>query len=392
MKRKPFDTLFDRLNEPGGLLQVLVGPRQVGKTTLAKQLAESMPDTSIYESADGQSAGTSWIETAWLRARRHTSQPTDHCILILDEIQKVPNWAEMVKRLFDEDRDSRPGLRVLILGSSALLVHRGLTESLAGRFERTWMGHWSWSEMHEGFGTSLPDFVRFGGYPGAAPMQPQPSRWRHYILDSIVETAITRDVLQMTRVDKPALLRAVFELACAYSSRELSYQKMLGQLQDAGNTTTLAHYLDLLHTAGLVRGLQKYSGQLVRRRASSPKLLALDTGLVTAAQGWETIERSDEPERWGQLVETMVGAHLHDAEARGEARLYYWRQGRHEVDFVLERKGSVVAIEVKSGARGAIGGLEEFRRAFPRARTLLVGGGGVPVEEFLSEPAESWLG
>lgn len=392
MERQHFHTLLDRLREPARWIQVLVGPRQVGKSTVAQQLAATFGPAAVYSSADARtSAGPAWVETEWARAR-HLADDHGHALLVLDEVQKVGDWSAHVKRFWDEDRAAKRDVRALLLGSSALLVGRGLSESLAGRFERTWMGHWSWTEMRDAFDVPLDDFVRFGGYPGAAPLVDQPLRWRQYVLDAIVEPAISRDVLQMTRVDKPALLRALFELACAYSSRELSYQKMLGQLHDAGNTTTLAHYLELLHAAGLVRGLQKSASQVARRRGSSPKLLALDVGLVTAMQHWEAIDPQVEPARWGQLVETAVGAHLDEASARGQLELFYWREGPHEVDYVARRGDRILGIEVKSSLRTPRPeGLGAFTRRFPGARSLMVGSTGVPLGEFLAVPAERWL-
>jgi len=392
LQRNKFQFLRSRLEASGTHLQVLVGPRQVGKTTLALQIAEDLGPTTIYESADEAGTGQeAWIETAWAHARR-IAGTRGHAILILDEIQKVERWSEAIKREFDRDRRGEVDIRVMVLGSAALLIDEGLTESLAGRFERTWMGHWSWSEMREAFDISLEQFIRIGGYPGAAPLRDDPLRWRAYMRDSIIEPAISRDVLQMVRVDKPALLRATFELACEYSSRELSYQKMLGQMQDAGNTTTLAHYLELLHRAGLARSLQKFAAAKVRRRGSSPKLLALDTGLVTALRNWTNIDASSNAEPWGWLVETAVGAHLSDAQQRVGCELCYWRRGQDEVDFVLHQGDRIVAIEVKSGRpRGRHRGLEAFRLEFPQSRALIVGSDGIGLDEFLNTPGEEWL-
>lgn len=391
LERRHLSDLRRHLQEPRPLVQVLVGPRQVGKTTTALQLAAEAGDTAIYATADEAGGlGTSWIETQWARARSR-AKSHDPTLLVLDEIQKVPEWSSAVKRLVDEDRRRPTDVRVLLLGSAALLIDDGLNESLAGRFERTWMGQWTWPEMREAFGTSLDDYVRFGGYPGAAPLRSEPQRWAAFVRDAIVETTIGRDVLQVTRVEKPALLRAVFDLACAYSSRELSYQKMIGQLQDAGNTTTVAHYLELLHRAGMVRGLQKFAGRRVRRRASSPKLLALDTGLVTATQHATAIDQQSDPERWGALVETCVGAHLNHAHERGDAELFYWRDGGNEVDFILRRGDQLLAIEVKSGRpRKTTRGMDAFRKAYPEAKILIVGNGGIPLEEFLAEDVTTW--
>ena len=279
-------------------------------------------------------------------------------------------------------------LRVFLLGSAPLLVQRGLGESLAGRFELIRFPHWSFAEMRGAFGWDLSRYLFFGGYPGAAPLAGDVSRWRAYVLDSLVETSISRDVLLMTRVDKPALLRQLFRLACDYSGQVLSYNKMLGQLQDAGNTTTLSHYLELLGGAGLVAGIPKYSGSKVRQRGSSPKLLVLNTALMSATSGVSYDDAKRDPNLWGRLVESAVGAHLKG----GVDDLYYWRDGNVEADWVARRAESVVAFEVTSGRRkDSLPGLAAFAKEHAPAPTLLVGGQGIPVEEFLLSDPARWL-
>jgi predicted AAA+ superfamily ATPase len=307
---------------------------------------------------------------------------------VLDEVQKVPHWSESVKRLWDEDTRTGTPLKVVILGSAPLLIARGLTESLAGRFEVLHVPHWSYPEMRDAFAFTLEDFIYFGGYPGAAPLITDPERWRRYILDSLIETTISRDVLLLTRVDKPALLRRLFELACDYSGQILSYTKMLGQLQDAGNSTTLAHYLDLLTQAGMVTGLQKYSGSAVRKRGSSPKLQVLNTALMSAMSGLTPADARADSTYYGRLVESAVGAHLTNAAAAGECELLYWREGNYEVDFVVRIGRKTVAIEVKSGSRrDGLPGMDRFMREYKPDATLLVGADGVPLDQFLSTPA-----
>jgi hypothetical protein len=271
-------------------------------------------------------------------------------------------------------------------------MQQGLTESLAGRFEVLHVPHWSYAEMREAFGLSLDQYLYFGGYPGAAPLIGEPARWRRYLLDALIETTISRDVLLMTRVDKPALLRRLFELGCRYSGQVLSYTKMLGQLQDAGNTTTLAHYLELLSGAGMLTGIPKFSGQAVRQRSSSPKLQVLNTALMTAQSGLSPDETRDDREFRGRLIESAVGAHLANAAATGVCELFYWRERNREVDFVLRAGKAVIAIEVKSGrSPDAFPGLGVFTDMFKPKRTLLVGAGGTPLEEFLSRPVDDWL-
>jgi hypothetical protein len=387
-------TLAERLAEPRRHIQVVAGPRQVGKTTLVQQVVEQSAFTVRSASADEPTLrGPEWIEQQWQAARLAAAEAgKSGAVLVLDEIQKIPGWPESVKRLWDEDTRQRRRVKVVLLGSAPLLVAQGLTESLAGRFEMLRLPHWSFSEMRAAFGFSLEQYLFYGGYPGAAPLVRQPQRWAHYIADSLIETSISRDVLLLTRVDKPALLRRLFELACRYSGQSLSYTKMLGQLHDAGNATTLAHYLDLLGGAGLVAGLQKYAGDVARSRGSSPKLQVLNTALLTAQSGLTLSEARSDGEFWGRLVESAVGAHLANAAAAGECALYYWRERNHEVDFVVKAGRRLAAIEVKSGrAPQAHRGLAAFAAAFKPQRSLLVGGDGIELGEFLSRPVLHWI-
>lgn len=368
-------------------MQVVTGPRQSGKSTLVQQVTECLPVPVRYASGDEPTLrATDWIGRQWEAARLEMGK--GGALLVLDEIQKIPNWSETIKRLWDEDTRAKRPLKVVLLGSAPLLIARGLTESLAGRFETLHLPHWPLAEMHEAFGWSLDEYLFYGGYPGAATLIDEPARWSRYVVDSLIETSIARDVLLLSRVDKPALLRRLFDLACHYSGQVLSYTKMLGQLQDAGNTTTLAHYLDLLSGAGMVRGLSKYAGDAARRRGSSPKLQVLNTALMTATSGLSLSEARADREFWGRLVESAVGAHLAGA---GDCELHYWRQGNQEVDFIVKAGRRLTAIEVKSGrAPLAHAGTDAFAQAFKVHRTLLVGGDGVSVEQFLSRPVSHW--
>lgn len=383
--------LAARLREPRRFIQVLAGPRQVGKTTLVRQVLERAGVPARYASADEPTLrGPQWIAQQWDAARLEARD--QRCVLVLDEIQKIPGWSESVKRLWDEDSTSGVPLTVVLLGSAPLLVGQGLSESLAGRFEVIRLGHWSYGEMRAAFGFSLDDYLYFGGYPGAAPLKDDPARWRRYVLDSLVETTISRDVLLMTRVDKPALLRRLLDLGSRYSGQILSYNKMLGQLQDAGNATTLAHYLELLSGAGLLLGLPKFAGQAVRQRGSSPKLQVLNTALMTAPSSLDRATFRADASTWGRLVESAVGAHLANAAMAGDFELAYWRDRGREVDFVVRNADRLTAIEVKSGrAPDMLPGVEAFRTAFGQVRSIRVGVGGVSVEEFLSRPARAWL-
>jgi uncharacterized protein len=384
--------LAERLAEPRRFVQVVAGPRQVGKSTMVQQVTAELDVPVRYVSADEPTLrGADWVNQQWEAVRLEATGKAG-AVLVLDEIQKIPVWSETVKRLWDEDTRKKRPVKVVLLGSSPLLIAQGLTESLAGRFETLRLPHWSFTEMRTAFGWTLEQYLYFGGYPGAAPLVGDPARWLRYIADSLIETSIARDVLLLSRVDKPALLRRLFELACRYSGQILSYTKMLGQLQDAGNTTTLAHYLDLLAGAGMVCGLQKYAGDAARSRGSSPKLQVLNTALMTVTAGLSPQEALADREFRGRLTESAVGAHLANAAAAGECELYYWRERGEEVDFVVKAHSRLTAIEVKSGrAPQAHSGTAAFAAAFKTKRTLLVGGDGISMQDFLSRPVSEWL-
>jgi predicted AAA+ superfamily ATPase len=393
-RRAIFDLLAKRLDEDAARIQVVSGPRQVGKTTVVRQVFQALEQPGHYASADDPTLrDAAWLEAQWEEGRRLARDRRGGAMLAVDEIQKVTGWAETVKRLWDEDRRSEIPLRIVLLGSAALLVQHGLSESLTGRFELIRAPHWSFAEMHDAFGLSLDEFIHFGGYPGAAQLIEDEQRWAAYVLDAIVETTISRDLLLLTRVDKPALLRSLFRLVCDYSGQIVSYQKLTGQLQDAGNTTTLAHYLDLLAAAGLAVGLEKFASGKVRQRRSTPKLIPLDTALASATSGRTYAEARADREHWGRLVETAVGAHL-IATRDPRAEILYWRDRGKEVDFVVERGKQLTAIEVKSGRHDhGLPGMAAFEQSFGPARKLLVGGDGTPLEAFLADeqPAELQL-
>ncbi len=391
--RSQATTLRRRLRETRRFIQAVTGPRQVGKTTLVRQVIESHHLRARFASADEPTLrGRDWIEQQWEAARLEaTDAGKAGTVLILDEIQKIPSWSETVKRLWDEDTHARTPLKVVLLGSAPMLISQGLTESLAGRFELLHLPHWSYGEMRAAFDWSLDQYIFYGGYPGAATLIRDEPRWRRYILDSLIETTISRDVLLQSRVDKPAMLRRLFELGCRYSGQVLSYTKMLGQLQDAGNSTTLAHYLDLLAGVGMVCGLQKYAGEVIRQRGSSPKLQVFNTALMTAQSGYSLKEARADREYWGHLVESAVGAHLVNAAAAGECEVFYWRERNVEVDFVIRCGRTLTALEVKSGrASAARSGLDAFGGAFHPQRKLLIGADGVSLESFFARPAEYW--
>ena len=421
-------TLTNRLQEPVRRIIIVTGPRQVGKSTLVRQTLEahypanyyhyheigepilpalypSLHDAGATISRETVEHDIAWLVEQWERARLATDKltlPSDpfnrtetlsqrNFILVLDEIQKITNWSEAVKGLWDVDRALERPMHVILLGSAPLLMQQGLTESLAGRFELLRMTHWSFEEMNRAFDIDLPQYIYYGGYPGSIEYIEDQPRWASYVRDSLVEPNIRKDIFMMTRVDKKILLKNLFELGCHYSGQELSYNKMRGQLRDAGNTTTLAHYLDLLTQAGLLTGLEKYANQPQLRRASSPKLNVLNTALMSVTSGYSYEEARQDRSYWGRLVESAVGAHLYNLSIP-DSKLYYWRDGHNEVDFVLVRGNRIVAIEVKSGTgKAPRRGLNIFSQRFKPHSKILVGDQGVPLDTFLLTDPNEWF-
>lgn len=384
-ERSTIKVLSNRIKESRRFIQVVMGPRQVGKTTMVVQLTQQLKMEYIFESADAIPASDSlWIEQIWNVARLKMDQSdAPEFLMVIDEIQKINNWSEIIKRLWDEDTLTNRNVKVILLGSSRLLVQQGLTESLAGRFETIYLGHWSFSEMHEAFGWNEEQFVWFGGYPGSAPLISDEERWKSYVVNALIETSISKDILMLTRVDKPALMKRLFELGCLYSGQILSYTKIQGQLQDAGNTTTLSHYLSLLDTAGLLAGLEKYAADIIRKRSSSPKFQVHNTALVSSQRNESFEEIKAKPHEWGRMVESAIGAHLVNAAQVSGFNLFYWRHRNEEVDFVLEKRGRIVALEVKTGTESANPGMKAFREQFNPDKILLVGNKGLHWQELL---------
>ncbi|EOZ99754.1 archaeal ATPase [Indibacter alkaliphilus LW1] len=373
-------------DEPRRFIQVLYGPRQIGKTTLVRQIMSDLDYPSKLAAADAVPATDHmWIAQQWDLARQQQALQSDKpFLLVIDEVQKIHNWSEQIKAEWDKDSQEEIDIRLILLGSSRLMLQQGLTESLAGRFEATYLGHWSLKEMKEAFGLSPEEYVWFGGYPGAIMLKDDEDRWKNYIRDSLLETSISKDILMLTRVDKPALMKRLFELGSAYSGQVLSLTKIMGQLTEAGNTTTLANYLDLLNDAGLLGGLEKFSPNMVRKRASSPKFQVHNTAIMSGISNESLESLLEEPKVWGRWVESAVGAHLiNQAFKDKKLSLLYWKEGNDEVDFVVEYKKRVIGLEVKSGAVGKLSRLQAFREKFKPHRTFLVGRGGIPWQEFL---------
>ncbi len=367
----------------------------------AHHLGTLAPSTTGF--TPGRRADASWLDSCWRRAAaaalalaqtREANASTNEpdFVFIVDEVQKVHGWPEVVKGLWDSAQAQQIPMHVVLLGSAPMLVQQGLRESLMGRFELIHMPHWSLDEMHEAFGMTLTEYLYFGGYPYAASLRRDERRWRSYVRDSLITPSIDRDVLQMARVEKPALMRQLFELGCQYSGQIVALTKLIGSLQDAGNTTTLTGYLHLLHSAGLLTALPKYSPQAIRQRASKPKLQVLNSALQSACNPSTFEQAQADHHHWGRLFESAVGAHLLNT-GDSETHLHYWNESPHEVDFVLSHRGRIAAIEVKSGQqRAARRGLREFQQRFGTCTTHVVGDEGIAIGEFLAHPAAHWVG
>ena len=391
--RNQYNTLKERIEEPRKFMQVIAGPRQVGKTTLINQVLRQIELAYAMEVADGVDAkDTDWIRRVWDSARTAMLfRKEKEFLLVIDEIQKIANWSEAVKREWDEDTRKGVNLKVVLLGSSRLLLKKGLTESLAGRYELIRLGHWSYQEMRDAFGFTLDEYVYFGGYPGPAHLIGNERRWKKYVKDSLVAPAIEKDVIMTSNIYKPALMKRLFELGCGYSAEVLSLTKLIGQLQDAGNVTTLAGYLEILNQCSLLAALQKYARDDARKYNSIPKYQVYNNALMTAYKG-QTFEKDrTDPKVWGRWVESAVGAYLLSMAEELDYQLYYWREGDDEVDFIIANGGESVAIEVKSGRRGMNSGLPKFVKAFQPKLSFVVGTSGVSLEDFLSSDLDALI-
>ena len=396
--RKQFDTLKERISEPRKFMQVLAGPRQVGKSTLVGQVLEQINIAHAMEVADGvEPKDHDWIHRVWEAARTTMMlRGLTEYLLVIDEVQKIDNWSEAVKQEWDADTRNRVNLKVVLLGSSRLLLKKGLTESLAGRYELIRMPHWSLTEMRDAFGVTLDQYIYFGGYPGPAHLIGDERRWRKYVRDSLVAPAIEKDVIMTSNIYKPALMKQLFEVGCGYSAEILSLTKVMGQLQDAGNVTTLAGYLEILDECALLTALQKYANDDARKRGSVPKYQVYNNALLTAYKGRSFVTDRTDTRAWGRWVESAVGTHLLSMADELDYKVYYWREPSRnkdekdkEVDFVIVRDGEMTAIEVKSGRRGMNSGLPAFVEAFHPKRSFVVGTGGVSLEDFLSCEVET---
>ena len=398
MKQYPYERpivteILNGLDRTKKLLHIIIGPRQVGKTTAALQIADGWQGPVIHASADSPLPPESaWIRAQWelagIEAERAKSDNRD-VLLILDEVQKVRGWSEIVKSLWDRTCVNGLSMQVIILGSSSLLIQKGLSESLAGRFFLYRCPHWTLPEMEGAFSWNLDQWIYYGGYPGAAAFIDEEDVWSQYVTDSLMETVLAKDVLQLQSISKPALLRHLFLLSAVHPAQILSYNKMLGQLQDAGNTTTLSHYLKLLETAFLISGLDLYTGGMQRKRGGSPKLIVWNNALINALAGNSMADSRRNFSWWGRLVENAVGAHLLNHLSGISYGVHYWRHKNQEVDFVVKTPKRLWGIEVKSGSSMNARGMSSFLAMYPEARPLIVGQEGISLETFFrTDPKE----
>ena len=385
-KRAPFTEILHRINEPRGKMQVIVGPRQVGKSTLIGQILEecTIPFDS-YSADDVTGVSADWLAQAWESQRmKMFARGESKRLMVIDEIQKIKNWSETVKAEWDRDTREKRELVIVLLGSSRMLIEKGLTESLAGRFELIRLAHWTYAEMKDCFGWSLQQYVYFGGYPGAAQFINNENRWRNYVKDSLIEPSISKDILMDTKIMKPQLLRQLFELGSSYSGELLSLTKIAAQLQDTGNVTTLAGYLHLLDECGLLCGLQKFAEDDARKYNSVPKFQVHNNALRNVYVDDDFSEVIEDPKLWGRYIESAIGAYLVSQAQMNDYKVYYWRDHKDEVDFILVRRKKKIAIEVKSGRRTTNQGISVFTKMYKPYKALVIGSGGLSFEEFLS--------
>lgn len=374
IQRSYFQIVMSRINEPRKFIQVLYGPRQVGKTTLIKQVLSKVNQRFVFVTADDiVGADNAWLRKVWSEARLQCAQKKQELLLVIDEVQKVENWSETIKKEWDLDTFNDVPIKLVLLGSSSLLIQKGLTESLAGRFETIYIPHWSYKEMNEAFGWSVDEYIWFGGYPGTASLINDELRWKHYVKTSLIETSISKDILLLTRVDKPALLHRLFEIGCSYSSQILSLTKIQGELMEKGNITTLSNYLYMLNTAGLLCGLKKYSSDIIRKRASKPKFQVFNNALLSAQNELTFEEARMNPKMWGKIFESAVGSHLLNCSLTNDYKLYYWNENSQEVDYIMQKGTKIVAIEVQSGQDSTNNGMAIFNDKYKPTSLFSIG-------------------
>ncbi len=351
--------LSDKLSRYPHLVQVLIGPRQVGKTTsiiafLKQHYADGF---HYYNSEEHFQSSNQWVQECWYKAQKQNK------VLVIDEVQKIPDWAQVIKAMWDQQQLSGRKIKCIVLGSSSLSIQKGLSESLAGRFMLTQAFHWNYTESKEGYNLSWEEYLEIGGYPGAYPMRENLSDWQNYVKNSLVQAVIEKDILLNHTVKSPALFRQCFEILTSYPAQEISYTKLLGQLQNKGNTDLIKHYLSLFEGAFLIKQLSKFSAGKIRQKASSPKIIPL----CPAFYYMQTLSALTSKEK-GRIFELIVGMAL----LRSGYEMFYWRDGQYEVDYVLKFGKNLWAIEVKSGQSKKANGLLRFNQLYPDAKMVMI--------------------
>ena len=406
-ERKEKDTILDRLKEEPHHMMMYWGPRQSGKTTLIKQVLAAYPGESLYINVDEfneeiegkqfpqiekvrpEGRRAAWMLYCWDHMRRRARKSQKTVVFVIDEVQKIDDWSRRVKGMWDRDRMDSNAIHIILLGSSPHLLQKGLSESLHGRYYQIKSYHWCYAEMSQAFGFSLDEFIYYGGYPGAAKLIHKNKEWRQYVRTSIINNNIHGDVLGLLDIEHPKILKKLYEIGSKYSAQIFEFQKISAATQ-GGRQPLLEEYLDILERVYMLTGLFSWANSM-HRRSGSPKFQVLNNALMSCTHGYTLEEAKADQEYWGRLVESAVGAHILNSYDDPSAQLYYWRQNGHEVDFVVERGPKLVAIEVKSGRKvKAHEGMHEFQRRFQPTKTLVVGTGGIPLEEFFSISAEKW--
>ncbi|MGZ3743149.1 MAG: ATP-binding protein [Pseudobdellovibrionaceae bacterium] len=352
------NNLRDNIITNNGLIQVLLGPRQVGKTTsILKLIEDYFVDQAHYTSADKVfNADAHWIKEQWAIAL------VEKKLLVIDEIQKCYNWAEVIKSLYDETKRKKLRVRCVLLGSSSLEIQKGLTESLTGRFQLNQAYHWNFMESKEAYGLSFQEYLKFGGYPGSYQFI-KDRAWVDYVKNSIIGTVIEKDILQFQTVKNPSLFRQAFDILMAYPAQEISYTKLLGQLQEKGNVELIKNYIAMYEGAFLVKALEKFSAKVIKTKSSSPKILPLAPCLY-----YLTVRDEYENDEKGRVFELVVGAQL----VRTGEEIFYWREGQSEVDYILKVGRKVFAVEVKSGRKKSSKGIEAFVKQYPKSYPVYI--------------------
>ena len=351
-------TLKENLALPNGLIQIVQGPRQVGKTTGVLLFLKSQKQTYHYTSTDGVlEGGVSWILNQWQKARDKKAT-----YFVIDEIQKIDRWSEAIKQIWDQqerENSKNKKIKFILLGSSSLKIQKGLTESLAGRYQTVNVHHWNFVETKKLISIPLNQFLEVGGYPGSYRFLKKRDKFEHFIKNSIIEPAVNMDILSFSHVQKPALFKQVFEILCGYPAQEISYTKLLGQLQDRGNTDLIKTYISFYEQAFLFKSLEKFSNKPIKTKSSSPKILPLCPCFSLFAPHQNLTTR---------VFEATVGAQL----SRLQGELYYWRERSKEIDFVFYFKKRIYAIEVKFGKKKTASGMECFLKQFKNAVPVFI--------------------